>query len=233
MYVFDLSVGPSVDQSARQSVSPSVTIVSRSCFFFSFFFFFFLSAQLAPLKPLNKISWNFVLLKNMLCIFAYSQDILIYFLSERTWILMGKNITLIHASCVHEFLIFKWQRSYLELFFFMGGGVQWMSKYFTNMTIINRLCVSALLSNVTLECGACELTHSSFQLLLSPLGNQHFYPFSRIMYHRVRCANLSWLKLDHWFQRSQRCIFNYVVLYVVTILLCFLSSCCEVLWSFI
>ena len=122
------------------------------------------------------------------------------------------------STWTHEFLNDK---EAVWIWFFDFFFLQWMSKYFTNVTIIDRLCVSTLLSNITLECGACELTHSPFQLLLSPLGNQHFYPFNRIMYHRVRCANLSWLKPDHWFQRSQQCIFNYVVFYVVTMLLCF------------
>ena len=35
-----------------------------------------------PLKPLNRISWNFVIMKDIMCRYAYPQDILIPFFSE-------------------------------------------------------------------------------------------------------------------------------------------------------
>ena len=53
--VFD----PSVSQSVSQSVSP-VFLVSTT-----------------PLKPLNRISWNFVVMKDIMCRCAYPQEILI------------------------------------------------------------------------------------------------------------------------------------------------------------
>ena len=59
--VFDLSVSHSVSQ----SVSP-VFLVSPT-----------------PLKPLNKISWNLVAMKDIMCRCAYPQEILIqFFFSE-------------------------------------------------------------------------------------------------------------------------------------------------------
>ena len=56
--VFD----PSVSQSVSQSVSP-VFLVSAT-----------------PLKPLNRISRNFVVMKDIMCRWAYPQEILIPFL---------------------------------------------------------------------------------------------------------------------------------------------------------
>ena len=50
---------PSVSQSVSQSVSP-VFLVSAT-----------------PLKPLNRISWNFVVMKDIMCRCAYPQEILI------------------------------------------------------------------------------------------------------------------------------------------------------------
>ena len=41
----------------------------------------FVSAN--PLKPLNRILWNFVVIKDIPCICAYSQEILIHFFSGR------------------------------------------------------------------------------------------------------------------------------------------------------
>ena len=56
---------PSVSQSVSQSVSP-VLLVSAT-----------------PLKPLNRISWNFVVMKDIMCRCAYPQEILIpLFFSE-------------------------------------------------------------------------------------------------------------------------------------------------------
>ena len=51
--VFDLSVG--------QSVSPVILV------------------SVTPLKPLNRISWNFVVMKDIMCRCAYPQEILIHF----------------------------------------------------------------------------------------------------------------------------------------------------------
>ena len=41
---------------------------------------FFLS--LYPMKPLNRISWNFVVIKDIMCRWAYPQEILIRFFSQ-------------------------------------------------------------------------------------------------------------------------------------------------------
>ena len=56
---------PSVSLSVSQSVSP-VFLVSAT-----------------PLKPLNRISWNFVVMKDIMCTCAYPQEILIPFVSLR------------------------------------------------------------------------------------------------------------------------------------------------------
>ena len=53
---------PSVSQSISQSVSPSVFLVGA-----------------IPLKPLNRILWNFVVMKDIMCRYAYPQEILIPF----------------------------------------------------------------------------------------------------------------------------------------------------------
>ena len=54
-------------------VSPSLSMsVRQSCFFF---------ISTTPLEPLNRISWNFVIMKNVLSKCAYLQVILIQFFS--------------------------------------------------------------------------------------------------------------------------------------------------------
>ena len=60
--VFDPSVSQSVCLSGSQSVSQSVSPV------------FLVSTT--PLKPLNRISWNFVVMKDIMCRCAYPQEIL-------------------------------------------------------------------------------------------------------------------------------------------------------------
>ena len=56
---------PSVIHSVSQSFSPV-----------------FLLAQLTPLKPLNRIWWNFVVMKDIICRYAYPQEILNQFFSR-------------------------------------------------------------------------------------------------------------------------------------------------------
>ena len=57
---------PSVSPSVSQSVAVSPVL--------------FVSAT--PLKPLNRISWNFVVIKDIMCTYAYPQEILIQFFSQ-------------------------------------------------------------------------------------------------------------------------------------------------------
>ena len=80
-----------------------------------------------PLKPLNRISCNFYILS--ICIFTGN--------SEK--ILMGTNI-LFCASCVKTV-----KNVYMNLNDKEAVWIcfwQWMSKCYTNLTIINWLCVS-------------------------------------------------------------------------------------------
>ena len=69
--VFDLSVS----QSVSQSVSP-VFLVSET-----------------PLKPLNRISWNFLVMKDIMCRCAYPQEILIHFFSRSYALFELRNLT--------------------------------------------------------------------------------------------------------------------------------------------
>ena len=83
--VFD----PSVSQSVSQSASP-VFLVSTT-----------------PLKPLNKISWNFVVMKDIMCRYAFLQEMLIWsfwgaihipFLSDCPSLMLGIAIHCIQHS---------------------------------------------------------------------------------------------------------------------------------------
>ena len=83
--VFD----PSVSQSVSQSVSPSVL-------------FFLVSAT--PLKPLNRISWNFVVMKDIMCRCAYPQEILIPFFFRSYALFELRNLAKMKDTTQHSLL---------------------------------------------------------------------------------------------------------------------------------
>ena len=96
--VFDPSVSQSVSLSVSQSVSPSVL-------------FFLVSAT--PLKPLNRISWNFVVMKDIMCRYTFLREMLIwsfwgaicipFFLSDCPSLMLGIAIHCIqHSQAILE-----------------------------------------------------------------------------------------------------------------------------------
>ena len=88
--VFD----PSVSQSVSQSVSP--------VFLFS----------ATPLKPLNRISWNFVDMKDIMCRCAYPQEILIPFFSRSYALFELRNLAKMKDITQHNLLAqLLWNRS--------------------------------------------------------------------------------------------------------------------------
>ena len=51
-----------------------------------------LFVSVTPLKPLNRISWNFVVVKDILCRYTYPQEILIHFFSRRYSLFELRNL---------------------------------------------------------------------------------------------------------------------------------------------
>ena len=83
-----------VSQSVSQSVSP-VFLVSAT-----------------PLKPLNRISWNVVDIKDIMCRYAYPQEILIPFFSRSYALFELRNLAKMKDTTQHSLLAqLLWNRS--------------------------------------------------------------------------------------------------------------------------
>ena len=84
--VFDPSVSQSICQSVSQSVSP-VFLVSAN-----------------PLKPLDRISLNFVVNKDIMCRCAYLQEILIQLFSRSYGLFELRNLAKMKDTTQHSLL---------------------------------------------------------------------------------------------------------------------------------
>ena len=89
-YVFD----PYISESVSQSVSPVFL------------------ASATPLKPLNRISWNFVDMKDIMCRWAYPQEILIPLFSRSYALFEFRNLAKMKHTTQHSLLAqLLWNRS--------------------------------------------------------------------------------------------------------------------------
>ena len=119
--VFDPSVSQSISQSVSHLVSPA----------------FLVSAT--PLKPLNRILWNFVVMKDIICRYAFLQEMLI-------WSFLRNNL--------YSF----WTLA--KIILCNSDEIGFLSDCSSLMLGIAIHCIQH--SQAMLEHGVCELAHSFF-----------------------------------------------------------------------